>query len=314
MRLSLRFAILIFLSFLVVVLNFIVPYILQGLGITNQSTISSVILYLRIVLYIFIGLWIVSSIAEAIRVYSQKRLGIRANVIANSVKYFGYVLVLLLILLPLGVSSSTLIAGSTFAGLIVGLALQPVLSNFFAGLLIMLTGYITVGDRIRIVSTQVPFYPAQFPAYKYFSTDFIEQGYKGTVVEIDLFYSRILLENLRELRVPNIVLLNSAVLDYTSKYSEEQVINVRAEFPLTFVDISNLENLVKEELKDFNVIEGPYINEQSDKDHVIVLARLKVSVNEDWRKIKSDALKRLLRLRQELIAKKQQDSQQIKAS
>ncbi|MEM3999192.1 MAG: mechanosensitive ion channel family protein, partial [Saccharolobus sp.] len=60
--------------------------------------------------------------------------------------------------------------------------------------------------------------------------------------------------------------------------------------------------------------EGPYINEQSDKDHVIVLARLKVSVNEDWRKIKSDALKRLLRLRQELIAKKQQDSQQIKAS
>jgi hypothetical protein len=67
-------------------------------------------------------------------------------------------------------------------------------------------------------------------------------------------------------------------------------------------------------LKDFNVIEGPYINEQSDKDHVIVLARLKVGINEDWRKIKSDALKRLLKLRQELIVKKQQDSQQIKNS
>ncbi|AKA73897.2 mechanosensitive ion channel family protein [Saccharolobus solfataricus] len=311
---SLRIAILLFLLFLAFSLGFVIQYFLQVFGITNQSTINSVIFYLRIALYVFIGLWIVSSISEAIRVYSQRRLGIRANVIANSVRYFGYVIVFLLVLLPLGVGSSTLIAGSTFAGLIIGLALQPVLSNFFAGLLIMLTGYIVVGDKIRVLSTQVPFFPAQFPAYKYFSTDFIEQGYKGTVVEIDLFYSRVLLENLRELRVPNIVLLNSAVLDYTSKYSEEHVINVRVEFPLAFIDINKLEDIVKEELKDFNVVEGPYINEQSDKDHVIVLARLKVGVSEDWRKIKSNALKRLLRLRQELIDKKSQDSQQTKIS
>ncbi|MEM0173238.1 MAG: mechanosensitive ion channel family protein [Sulfolobaceae archaeon] len=314
MKLSFKLAIAIFLLILASTLNFTVTYFLQlfrffGQSI-DQSSVLGIVQYIQIGLYVIIGLWIVSMISDAIIISTKSRLGMRAIVIANSVKYLGYIIVILVVLLPLGVNSSTLIAGSAFAGLIIGLALQPVLSNFFAGLLIILTGYISVGDRIRLVSTQVPFVAAQFPVYKYFSVDFVEHGYKGSIVEIDLFYSRILLENMRELRVPNTVLLNSAVIDYTSKYSSYQIINVRAEFPLNVVDIDVLEDLVRERLRGFDVAEGPYINEQSDKEHVIVLVRLRVDINEDWRRVKSEALKRLLRLRQELITRKQQESQQ----
>ena len=110
---------------------------------------------------------------------------------------------------------------------------------------------------------------------------------------------------MRELRIPNIVLLDSSVIDYASKYSREQIINIRVEYPLISVYLDSLEEMIKEELKDFDLVEGPYISEQSDKDHIVILVRLKVNVDEDWRKVKSNALKRLLKLRQRLIAKNQ---------
>lgn len=305
MRLSIRIIIAIFLIALSLSLNTISLQIFTLLKLPQEiiSQYLTIIQYIQIALYIIIGLWIIASISEAVRITTQKRLGVRSIVLANTIKYLGYVIVIILVLIPLALGSPGLIAGSAFAGLVLGLALQPVLGNFFAGLLIMLTGYISIGDRVRIIATQIPYFPAQFPAYKYFSADYIEQGFKGTVVEVELFFSRILLDNMRELRIPNIVLLNSAVIDYTSKYSEEQVINVRVELPLNTIDIDSIEELVREELKEFEIAEGPFINEQSDKEHIIILVRIRVPTNKDWREIKSQALKKLLKLRQKLVQK-----------
>jgi small-conductance mechanosensitive channel len=305
MRLSIRIIIAIFLIALSLSLNTISLQIFTLLKLPQEiiSQYLTIIQYIQIALYIIIGLWIIASISEAVRITTQKRLGVRSIVLANTIKYLGYVIVIILVLIPLALGSPGLIAGSAFAGLVLGLALQPVLGNFFAGLLIMLTGYISIGDRVRIIATQIPYFPAQFPAYKYFSADYIEQGFKGTVVEVELFFSRILLDNMRELRIPNIVLLNSAVIDYTSKYSEEQVINVRVELPLNAIDIDSIEELVREELKEFEIAEGPFINEQSDKEHIIILVRIRVPTNKDWREIKSQALKKLLKLRQKLVQK-----------
>ena len=152
-----------------VLLEKIISYFLQLARFSNASDILLIVHYVQIALYILIGLWIVVSISEAIRITTQQKLGIKANAVANGIKYLGYIIVFLAVLIQLRVSSSGIIAGGAFAGLVVGIALQPILSNFFAGSLIMLTGYITVGDKIRIVSTRVPYLPAQFPVYKYFS-------------------------------------------------------------------------------------------------------------------------------------------------
>ncbi|MEM3221691.1 MAG: hypothetical protein QXO77_04880 [Saccharolobus sp.] len=38
---------------------------------------------------------------------------------------------------------------------------------------------------------------------------------------------------------------------------------------------------------------------------MIILVRLKVNGNDDWKRIKSEAIKRLLKLRQELIKQQQ---------
>jgi len=80
------------------------------------------------------------------------------------------------------------------------------------------------------------------------------------------------------------VLMRSSIIDNTPKYSKYNIFNVRVEFPLNVIDITTIEDQVREQLKDFDIVEGPYINEQSDKEFVIILVRIKVSEKNDWEK------------------------------
>ena len=303
MNIKIKVALIIILIIISSLLTYVIKTLLSLFQISNTE-IFQYINYIQIGLYLILGIWLVNAISGEIRVkYKIKERSILAS---NIIKYLGYIVVLIITLSPLIHTNGTaLIAGGTFSGLVIGLALQPILENFFAGLLILLTGYVRTGERIRIMSTSIPYLSAQFPAYKHFSTDFIEQGYKGIVMEIGLFYSIILLETGRELKISNATLMRASIIDYTPTYSEFNVINVRVEFPLNVIDITTIEDQVKEQLRDFNIIEGPYINEQIDKDHVIILVRLKVNGNDDWKRIKSEAIKRLLKLRQELIKQQQ---------
>lgn len=120
------------------------------------------------------------------------------------------------------------------------------------------------------------------------------------MIEIDLFFSRILLDNGREIRVPNYILLESSVIDYSSKFSKEFIVNVRVEFPLNKLDLERVEEQITETLRGFEIVEGPYISEQSDKEHVIISLRVKSDI-ENWKKVKSEVLKRLLMLRKRIV-------------
>jgi Small-conductance mechanosensitive channel len=200
-----------------------------------------------------------------------------------------------------GADLSGLLAGGVVTGLVLGIALQPVLSNFFAGILLMTTKMVEIGSRARILSTSIPFSMAILPAYKYFSVDFVEAGYKGTIVDINFFYTRMVTDEGREIKIPNIVLMNSSIVDYAPEFSEREIINLRVEMPLANIDLESLEDKIREALTGFQIEAGPYFNEQSDKEHVIILVKLSVPVGQDWRKVKSEALKRLLILRKRII-------------
>lgn len=279
--------------FLVVVF-FTVNYVMS-LFVSNHQ----LLLLVKVASVVISGLYFLIIITDGLR----DMLGGKGNVsivIPNIVKYLGYIVIFVVALSIFGVTSAEAIAGGTFAGLVIGLALQPVLQNFFAGLLLMGTGYISIGDHVRIMSTKITYTPVLFPQYKYFSRDFIEQGIEGDVVEIDLFFSRILLENGREIRIPNYILLESSVIDYTSKYSKDFVVSIRVEFPLNKVDLERIEQQIVDVLKGYEIIEGPFLSEQSDKEHVILTLKVRANVNE-WKKVKSEVLKRLLLLRKKIV-------------
>lgn len=274
----------------------IIPFILPSTEIP-----PSVYSTLRIAATALGIIWITYAISSTIRVWFSHTAGGRAHQIATLIKIGGYLTAALTVVAIAGADMSGLIAGGVVTGLILGIALQPVLSNFFAGIIVMSTRMVEIGNRVRILSTGIPYTVPILPAYKFFSVDFIEAGFKGVIVDMNFFYARMVTDEGRELKIPNIMLMNSAIVDYTPEFSKKEVVSVRIELPIQSINPTEIEDRVRHALQGFEIVSGPYLNEQSDKDHVIVIVKLGVPIGEDWRKVKSEALKRLLTLRKQLV-------------
>lgn len=242
----------------------------------------------------------INIVGNAIIVYLRDRVKEKAYAVGNVIKVIGILAVLLFAISTSRLGAELALLGGAVTGLVLGLALQPVLGNLFAGIIILTTRFVEVGDTVRVVASQIPYQLTLFPAYKYFSPDYVAPGYKGRVVEVGLIYTTLILDTGYELRVPNMVLLNSGVVDYTPKWSEKQVVFVRLELPLSVIDLDKLEEEIREVLEGLNVVAVDY-TEQSDKDFVIVRVKLEIAPGENWRVVKSEALKRLLKYRNEKI-------------
>jgi small conductance mechanosensitive channel len=242
----------------------------------------------------------INIVGNAITVYLRDRVKEKAYAVGNVVKVIGILAVLLFAISTSRLGAELALLGGAVTGLVLGLALQPVLGNLFAGIIILTTRFVEVGDTVRIVASQIPYQVTLFPVYKYFSPDYVAPGYKGRVVEIGLVYTTLILDTGYELRVPNMVLLSSGVVDYTPKWSEKQVVLVRLELPLSVIDLDKLEEEIRKVLDGLNVVAVDY-TEQSDKDFVIVRVKLEIPPGENWRAVKSEALKRLLKYRNEKI-------------
>jgi small-conductance mechanosensitive channel len=199
----------------------------------------------------------------------------------------------------LSFSPTALLAGAAFSGLVLGLALQPTLGSFFAGILILVSGEIRPGNQVRILTWHIPFQWAFNPGYKYFSPDQIYAGYMAEVIEIGLFFTTILTEEGQTMKIPNtIIATDAAVITYTNK---DYIFNVRYEFPNKF-DPELVLGRMHKELKDFPVLHV-YINEQSDKEFYIVKVVLNAK-EKDHAALKSEILSRFIRLHRQLKEEK----------
>lgn len=252
--------------------------------------------YIYAILILLAGIVITSQVKSIIVSRTRAKLGNRAFVIANSVEVFGYIISLIFTLLYLGPVSEALLAGATFSGLIIGLAAQPILGNFFSGLLILSTGMLRPGTEVTILTWHIPFQLAFLPGYKYFSPDSVYAGYKGIVLEVGLFYTRIQSVEGQVIKVPNTILATDAgIVDYTSE--KDYFFNVRYEFPVKY-DPKVVLPKIKNILKDLPVL-NVRINEQSDKDYYIVKIILNAK-GQDHAELKSDILTRLIGIHKEL--------------
>jgi small-conductance mechanosensitive channel len=288
---------LVFISIISVTLYYFAKLFLPLFGVVLDAEQLNLVKSLIIVVA---GAVAINIVGNAIIVYLRDRVKEKAYAVGNVVKVIGILAVLLFAISISRLGAELALLGGTVTGLVLGLALQPVLGNLFAGIIILTTRFVEVGDTVRIVASQIPYQVASLPVYKYFSPDYVAPGYKGRVVEIGLVYTTLILDTGYELRVPNMVLLSSGVVDYTPKWSEKQVVLVRLELPLSVIDLDKLEEEIRKALEGLNVVAVDY-TEQSDKDFVIVRVKLEIPPGENWRAVKSEALKRLLKYRNEKI-------------
>ena len=104
-----------------------------------------------------------------------------------------YILVIIGLVEILGVATATIVSVIASAGLAIGLALQGSLSNLAGGLLILILKPFKIGDYISA------------------------SGVDGSVVSIDIFYTKIRTPDNRDIVIPNGVLSNNTITNVTAQ-------------------------------------------------------------------------------------------------
>jgi len=256
--------------------------------------------YVYAALILGVGILLARELAVLVVKELSGKLGTNALVAGNAVQVMGTIASVVVAASYVSFSPSTILASAAFGGLVLGLALQPTLGSFFAGILILISGEMRPGTQVRILTWHVPFQWAFSPGYKYFSPDQVYPGYLGEVLDVGLFFTSVLTEEGQTMRIPNSILAtDAAVIRYTER---DYFFNVRYEFPVKF-DPEEVLRKVREATKDFPV-EKVYVNEQSDKEYFIVKVVLNAR-RQDHAELKSQILTRFIKLHTAMMTERQ---------
>jgi small conductance mechanosensitive channel len=170
--------------------------------------------YLRIALIIGLGLVAVVVVGRIVHAVTSRFSGKRhAGLIVDVYRILAYTLLVLVALYAIGVNGYALLAGGTFAGLVIGLASQTALSNFVAGVVLLMARPFEPGDRLTFSTWQygllMPSYPPRF-----YSDDMLIPGFTGTVQDIGLMYTELRLDQGPKVVFPNSIVIQGAVVSH----------------------------------------------------------------------------------------------------
>jgi small-conductance mechanosensitive channel len=139
------------------------------------------------------GVVSVRSFSSAVRKATEQHLDDRRGApLSLLVRTIGYILVLLAILGALEVPLGGLLLGGAVTGVVIGIAAQQTLGNFFAGIVLLIVRPFAVGDSVVLRSGP------------------LGGEYEGTVSEISLYYVNLVTAQ-GPVRLPNASVLASAV-------------------------------------------------------------------------------------------------------
>jgi small-conductance mechanosensitive channel len=186
--------------------------------------------YLRLALILALGLVGITIVGRIIHGVSRRFAGRRhAGLVADVYRIAAYPILAIVALYAVGVNGYALLAGGTFAGLVVGLASQTALANLVAGIVLVLVRPFEPGDRLTLTTSQ---YSMLMPAYppKFFSQDLLIPGFTGTVQDIGLMYTALRLDEGTIALFPNSIVIMAAVISHTQS---ERWVRVKYEVPST---------------------------------------------------------------------------------
>ncbi|MCL4399338.1 mechanosensitive ion channel family protein [Candidatus Parvarchaeota archaeon] len=202
------------------VLLYIVGSILRALKLSLSA--SDIVIAVLTIIFGYFVIRLISNIIS--RNLSRAIRPKRATAVKFGFEIVSYIILLFIILSILGINPEGLLLGSAFIGLVIGLASQTVLSNLFAGILVMVAKPLEVGDRITLVNWQ---YNVIAPTYspKFYSEDFVIPGYTGVVKDISLIYLVMESENKKIIKIPHGIFIQSLVINHSM--SENSIIHVK---------------------------------------------------------------------------------------
>ncbi len=180
--------------------------------------------------------------------------------IRKAIKVVGYVLVFTTALATLGVPTTSLAAALSGAALAIGVALKDSLSNVAGGILLLFVPRFVTGD--------------------YIATD----GDEGTVVAVDLMHTTIQTVDNKQVSIPNGVLVNSHITNYSHEKTRRLDLNI----PLAYEADVELAKRVTAEVIDRHPLvktepDAPFIRLRGYGEHTMTLtARVWCDAADYW--------------------------------
>ncbi|BDC19426.1 mechanosensitive ion channel family protein [Acidianus sp. HS-5] len=186
-------------------------------------------------LYFYAVIWFVGAVLVSYLISEvvKHRLGnfigaSNATSVSFVTRLLGYIIAFIGFFILVHVSLGAALAAGGFAGLVLGLASQTVLSNIFGGIMLLFSRPYNVGDRITVSTWQ---YGLDIPTYppKFFSNDFLIPGYTGVVTDISLLYTTIYTDDKVPVKIPNSIMVQAAIFVHNS----EEMRKIRSKYEVS---------------------------------------------------------------------------------
>lgn len=165
-------------------------------NVTDKSVERKIIAYGSIIVFAVAAILFVHSITSAIySAMARRKLGVaRAASIQYGLRIFGYVVILLGALELMDISVTKLLLGGAVIGIILGVAAQQSLGNFFASIVLIIAHPFRVGEDVVLFSGA------------------LGGKYEGVVTDIGLSHTKIKQADGKIVFMPNATLLAGAAI------------------------------------------------------------------------------------------------------
>lgn len=188
--------------------------------------------------------------------------------VKRSVKIICYTLVILSALSAIGISTTGIIAAMSAAAVAVAVALKDSLSNVAGGILLLISP-------------------------RFVTDDFIEtEGYSGKVIDVDLLHTTILSPDNKQISIPNGVLINSPIINYSREPLRRLDINFAVAYDC---DVDKAKSIIMNVISKSDLIlnepDEPFVSVSSYGDSAINIVARVWCKNENYWTLNFDLLK-----------------------
>ncbi len=198
------------------IFTLIVPSLLSSyIHITGVD--SEAIRSLSVIVFGYFALQLLNN---AIISYGQQKPRVDEKSVVKVVSLIGYIILIAVILSISKINFTGALVGAGFLGIVIGLASQSTLGNFFAGVSMMAAKPFASGDRITFSTWQYGMMPPSYPHHA------VLPGYSGVIEDIGLMYTKIKLDEGPVIFVPNGVINQAVIINYSISKAKDVIVRV----------------------------------------------------------------------------------------
>jgi len=174
--------------------------------------------------------------AYAIQKFNEKN----AKNFRTTFQIIFFTIISAIIIFTIGTNITVGLISAGFASIILGIAAQSVLSNFFAGFYLIFAKPFNIGERITLNNSQFSSFSSTYPH------EFQIPEFTGIVEEIGFLYTKMINDENILVTIPNSTIINAMVYNYSK--NEKRIVKVRFDIPVAI----NLNNFKKKFLDTFS--------------------------------------------------------------